>query len=123
MPQDLPTAVELLEAVRVFLLEDALPALDGRSAFHARVAANVVAIVAREIALGREADRAERARLLSLLAIPESDARSLTELNQLLAQRIRAGLLDDRREELVSHLRATVRDKLRIANPSRLAAP
>jgi len=123
MAQDLPTAVELLEAVRVYLLEDALPALDGRAAFHARVAANVVAIVAREIALGPEADRAERARLLSLLAIPESDARSLTELNQLLAQRIRAGLLDDRRDELVSHLRATVRDKLRIANPSRLAAP
>ena len=123
MAQDLPTAVELLEAVRVYLLEDALPALDGRAAFHARVAANVVAIVAREIALGPEADRAERARLLSLLAIPESDPGSLTELNRMLADRIRAGLLDDRREKLVAHLRATVRDKLRIANPSRLPAP
>jgi len=120
MAQDAPTAVELLEAVRAYLHEDALPALDGRAAFHARVAANVVAIVAREITLGPEADRSERARLLLLLSLPASDARSFSELNALLAQRIRAGLLDDRRDELVAHLRATVRDKLRIANPTHL---
>ncbi len=120
MAQDNPTAAELLEAVRDYLLEDALPALDGRAAFHARVAANVVGIVAREITLGPAADRAERARLLRLLSLPESDARSLTELNALVAQQIRAGLLDDRRDELVAHLRATVGDKLRIANPSHL---
>jgi aminoglycoside phosphotransferase (APT) family kinase protein len=47
-----PTASELLEAVREFLLGSVMPATTGQLAFHARVAANVVAIVARELELG-----------------------------------------------------------------------
>ena len=46
---DRPTASELLEVVRRFLAEEALPALDGPLGYQARVAANLVAIVAREI--------------------------------------------------------------------------
>ena len=45
-----PTARELLEAVREFLTNDVMPATEGRVSFHARVAANVVAIVERELA-------------------------------------------------------------------------
>lgn len=45
-----PTARELLEAVREFLTNDVMPATEGRVQFHARVAANVVAIVERELA-------------------------------------------------------------------------
>ena len=41
---------ELLEAVREFLTNDVMPSTDGRVSFHARVAANVVAIVERELA-------------------------------------------------------------------------
>ena len=47
-----PTAAELLEAVREFLSADAMPALPGELAFRARVAANAVAIVERELAMG-----------------------------------------------------------------------
>lgn len=47
-----PTARELLRAVHVFLSEDVMPGTEGRLSFHARVAANVVAIVERELALG-----------------------------------------------------------------------
>jgi hypothetical protein len=47
-----PTASELLEAVREFLTGQVMPASTGRLAFHARVAANVLSIVAREIELG-----------------------------------------------------------------------
>ncbi|MFN3591123.1 MAG: DUF6285 domain-containing protein [Thermaurantiacus sp.] len=43
-----PTALELLEAVRLFLKE-AESALEGRQAFHAKVAANVLSIVRREM--------------------------------------------------------------------------
>jgi len=47
-----PTASELLAAVREYLLTGVLPATSGQLAFHARVAANALAIVARELELG-----------------------------------------------------------------------
>jgi aminoglycoside phosphotransferase (APT) family kinase protein len=49
-----PTASELLDAVREFLTDDVMPATSGQLAFHARVAANALAIVARELELGPE---------------------------------------------------------------------
>lgn len=45
-----PTMRELLDAVRGFLTEDVMPNTSGRLSFHARVAANMVAIVERELA-------------------------------------------------------------------------
>ncbi len=47
-----PTASELLDAVREFLTDQVRPATSGQLAFHARVAANALAIVARELDLG-----------------------------------------------------------------------
>jgi aminoglycoside phosphotransferase (APT) family kinase protein len=47
-----PTASELLDAVREFLTDRVMPATDGQLAFHARVAANVLGVVARELELG-----------------------------------------------------------------------
>src|SRR5256885_3752660 len=65
--QDRPDVRELLDAVRGFLEEDVVPALDGPRQFHARVAANVLAIVGRELA-GEEASlAAEWQRLATLL--------------------------------------------------------
>jgi aminoglycoside phosphotransferase (APT) family kinase protein len=51
-PHGRPTASELLDAVSGFLTSDVMPATTGQLAFHARVAANVLGIVAREIELG-----------------------------------------------------------------------
>jgi aminoglycoside phosphotransferase (APT) family kinase protein len=51
-PHGRPTAAELLEAVREFLTGQVMPATSGQLAFHARVAANVLAIVGRELELG-----------------------------------------------------------------------
>jgi hypothetical protein len=45
-----PTARELLDAVRGYLTEDVMPGTTGRLSFHARVAANMLAIVERELA-------------------------------------------------------------------------
>jgi hypothetical protein len=55
-----PSAAQLLEAVRLFLKE-AEGALTGRLAFHAKVAANSLAIVERELA--QDPDGAEAAAL------------------------------------------------------------
>lgn len=106
-PHDLPDAAGLLEAVREFLERDAMPALDGRLRFHARVAANALAIVQREIELGPAQAEAHRARLARLGF--GSDAE--------LAAAIRDGRADDRYHEIAAAVRETVRDKLLVANP------
>jgi len=51
-PYGRPTASELLEAVREFLQGAVLPQTSGQLSFHARVAANAVAIVLRELEVG-----------------------------------------------------------------------
>jgi aminoglycoside phosphotransferase (APT) family kinase protein len=51
-PYGRPTAPELLEAVREYLLGSVLPQTAGQLSFHARVAANALGIVARELQLG-----------------------------------------------------------------------
>jgi aminoglycoside phosphotransferase (APT) family kinase protein len=53
-PHGRPTASELLEAVREYLLGSVMPGTTGQLAFHARVAANALAIVARELELGQD---------------------------------------------------------------------
>jgi aminoglycoside phosphotransferase (APT) family kinase protein len=50
-PYGRPTASELVEAVREFLTDQVMPGTSGQLAFHARVAANALAIVGRELEL------------------------------------------------------------------------
>ena len=51
-PYGLPTASELLDAVREYLTTQVMPATTGQLSFHARVAANALAIVSRELEAG-----------------------------------------------------------------------
>ena len=51
----------MLEAVREYLVGSVMPATTGQLAFHARVAANALAIVARELDLGQLPDNADLA--------------------------------------------------------------
>jgi hypothetical protein len=124
--QDRPNATELVAAVRGFLEADVVPALAGRRRFHALVAANVLAIVERELV--REEDRAvdewrRLARLLDVTSDPpprlELVRRGIRDLEEQLTDRIRAGDADggDFAERVRAHLRATVLEKLRVANP------
>ena len=106
-PHDVPTAAQLVEAVREFLEKDVMPATEGRVHFHTRVAVNVLAMVQRELELGPAQAEAHRAAL-GRLGVNDEAA---------LATAIRAGTLDDRRSEIVEVLRATVAAKLDVANP------
>ncbi|HSV05890.1 MAG TPA: DUF6285 domain-containing protein [Candidatus Binatus sp.] len=131
--QDRPNVLELLAAVRGFLEEEIVPALEGRRRFLALVSANVLMIVAREL-------EGEEASLLtewtSLAHLLGEDATSpparLTGLRaavdnwtRVLAERIRTGELEDgpSREAVRRHVEATVRAKLEVANPRYLAGP
>lgn len=128
--QDRPTTAELLDAVQKFLDEEIVPATKGRKQFLARVAANCVRMVDRE--LQGEAKHFEEgwSGLDALLgeAQPPSgrDERreaGTTRLEQLCV-RIRAGEIDEGSTEwdgLLAFLRARVRDKLEVSNPKLLA--
>jgi len=103
-PHDMPSALQLLDAVREFLETEVIAASEGRVRFHVRVAANVVA---RELALGPAQAVAHAARLARLGVADEAE----------LAAAIRSGALDDRLDEVRAAVRATVADKLAVANP------
>jgi hypothetical protein len=124
--QDRPTSVELLEAAADFVESELVPAVQGARQFQARVVANVMRIVAREIKLEDQLVRSEVKALAHLLG---HDAPHLHSLNDLcaaarsmgeeLTTKIRAGEADDGdwRREVLAIVRQSVEDKLRIANP------
>ncbi len=102
-----PSSRHLLDAVRGYLERDVMAATDGRIAFHARVAQNVLAIVEREIALRPQLEEAQRnaSKLLGY----EGEA--------ALATAIRHGHLDARQQDVLTALRSVVDVRVAIANP------
>src|SRR3954452_5827038 len=94
---DVPTAAQLVEAVREFLERDVMRATEGRVQFHTRVAMNVLGMVQRELEEGPAQAAAHHAALGRLGVADEAE----------LAVAIRPGALDDRRAEVVEVLRET----------------
>jgi hypothetical protein len=109
---DQPSIRELVEAVREFLETRAMPELKGHTAFHARVAANALGIVSRQLEQGPHAAEEERARLVALLG----QGGSLEELNRALCKQIRDGAIDS--PALQKHLELTTLDKVAIDQPN-----
>ncbi|MGH3392773.1 MAG: phosphotransferase family protein [Actinomadura sp.] len=112
-PHDRPGHDGLLDAVGAFLTSEVLASGDPRLRFHARVAANVLRIARREALLADAHRAAHRRRLAALGCADDAD----------LARAIRSGALDDRYDDVVSAVRATVTDKLLVANPGHLGLP
>ena len=100
-----PTAAELVAAVADFLDTDVRAACGGQVGFHARVAANVLRIVERELL-----DESAGSVLESLAGLGVRDEAAL-------AQAIREGRLDDRADEVVACLRLLVGHRLAIDHP------
>jgi hypothetical protein len=109
-PHDIPDAAALVEAVREFLERDVMAATEGRVQFHTRVAVNVLNMVQREIVDGPDQAR-RHAEGLANFGVADEAA---------LAAAIRSGELDDRLPDVRAFVTATVRDKLRVANPKYL---
>jgi uncharacterized protein DUF6285 len=108
-----PTAAELVAAVADFLDNDVRSATQpdrrladaGQVNFHARVAANVLRIVERELTDDSAAQ--VTGRLAELGFADEAQ----------LAAAIRAGTLDDRAADVLPILRTLVRHRLAVAHP------
>jgi Domain of unknown function (DUF6285) len=100
-----PLAAELVAAVAEFLETDVRAATSGQVNFHARVAANALRIVERELLDESEAE--SRAALAGLGLADEEE----------LAAAIRAGEMDGRAGEVTACLRTLVRRRLGVAHP------
>ena len=113
MPSNRPTRDELLEAVAEFLEKRVMPKLDKHTAFHTRVAVNVLNIVRRELEQGPGLDEEEVKRLRNLLG----EDGTLEELNAELCNRIHRGDLDHKNTELMDHLFRTTMGKVSVDQP------
>lgn len=105
-----PSAIELIAAVREFLQDQVMPATDGQLSFHARVAANVLSTVERELAAAG-ADEWATARLRSVGAGTESELREVVR---------RAPSLEDL-GDVIDVLQDLTRARLTVSNPGYLA--
>ncbi len=89
-----PSNAELVAAVRTFLETDVSPQLSGRTAYHAKVAANVLAMVERSFTCPAPA-----------------------EITADLSADIRSGKIDETTLGLLDQLRASAMAQLAIDNP------
>ncbi len=112
--QEQPESAELLDAVITLLREEVVPALDGRLAFDVRVAARAASIVKRELEQGPELEAKARQRLRDLLGVKTDN---LSELNELLCERLEMGQLGLDSPALVDHLWQSTLQQLAIDQP------
>jgi hypothetical protein len=108
-----PRTEELVESVRLWI-DEIRPTLDPRNAFLARVAANAMATVYRELTLGPAAEAAAVAGMAGVLG----HAGSFSDLNAELCERIRAGDLTIETPGLLAALQVMARDQIAIDQPS-----
>ena len=100
-----PVTAELVAAVAEFLETDVRQATTGQVNFHARVAANALRIVERELL---DETEPECRAALAGLGFADEDG---------LAWAIRAGEMDGRADEVIACLRTLVRHRLAVAHP------
>ncbi|MGH2957250.1 MAG: DUF6285 domain-containing protein [Solirubrobacterales bacterium] len=122
--QDRPAAPELLEAVAEYLFSELRPEVPREQRFKVLVAANLCAVVARELRAGEAPDRADLELFNELLGKsgevprdPDALAERARDSAAELSRRLRAGDFDDRIEALAPRLAEHVRRKLEVARP------
>lgn len=122
---DRPTADELLHAVELLLDEQLIPTLDGARQYNARVAANVIRTVRRELRHDERQIDAEWQGLDIVLGPQQrpptiaATKQALIERNRDLCDRIRDGDADSGRfrDLTLAHVRDVVHGKLEVSNP------
>jgi hypothetical protein len=112
--QDQPSPSEIIGAVAAFLKTVVAAETTGATSFQARVAANALEMMKRELENAPGDDAAELARLHALLG---QDG-TLFDLNAELSRRIEAGEIDLATPGLKDHLWATTLAKLAVDQPT-----
>ncbi len=129
--QDRPAVHEILDAVTQFLNEEVVPNLTGSRQFYCRVAANALRAVVRELDAEETQLTAEWERLNGLLpqeAQPSTQAalkQAIRRRTEELCRCIQHGDADSGpyREQVLAHVRESVREKLVVNNPGWIQRP
>ncbi len=108
-----PRTEELAESVRLWI-DEIRPTLDSRNAFLARVAANAMATIYRELTQGPLAE----ASAVDGMAAVLGHGGDFAELNAELCERIRSGELTRETPGLLVALTVMARDQIAIDQPS-----
>ena len=108
-----PRAEELTEAVARWI-DGIRPGLDPRNAFLARVAANALGAISRELRQGPAAEAAATERFVRLL----DHCGGFAELNAELCERICAGAMTVETQGLLDALKANTLEQLAIDQPN-----
>ena len=111
----MPTANELLLSVGDFLRADVMAETQGRTQFLARVAANSLHIVARELRVGGRLGELELGHLRALNLA--ADTKDLGALRWALVNGLRDGSIDLADPALQRYLRETVVNEVAIDQP------
>jgi hypothetical protein len=111
-----PSSSQLLTAVAAFLTDVAGPSLSGHAQFSARVSANALALVGRELA-GRGAADATAARLYADLLGQPADT-DLAALESQLCAAIASGAMTAQTPNLLAALRHVATTQLMIDQPT-----
>jgi hypothetical protein len=111
---DQPHGADILAAVSRLLRDTLMPRLPPDAVFQARVAANALDLVAREIKFGEIVEREALQRLQTLL----NREGSLHELENELSLRIRNGELNLQSPGVAEHLWQTTLAKMKIDQPN-----
>lgn len=122
--QDRPSAPELLDALAAMLFGQVREWVPRERRFQVLVAANICAVVARELRAGAEPSLADLRLFRELLHRPvephvlaaEADAAARASAADL-ARAIRNGQLDDELARVIARLREHVARKLEVARP------
>ena len=112
--QDKPDISDLMQAVQDFIGKEVAPDLTGHAAFSARVAANVLALMQRELQLAPRFRAVELARLESLLG----ETGTVEALNRILCDKIADGTFGPEDDALMDHLKRATMGKLAIDQPN-----
>ena len=112
--QDQPAPDELLAAIAAFLRNTVILMADPHTAFQARVAANALDLVRRQLELGAAGEDAELQRLQALLG----HTGTLPKLNAELADALASGAKGLAAPGVSAHLSATTLEKLRVDQPN-----
>lgn len=112
--QDDPKPTELLAAVAGFLRDVVAAGTEPRTSFLARVSANALDLVGRQITLQAGEEEQERIRLMAIL----DKAGTLDELNEDLSRQLAEGGVTLGSEGLAEHLWLTTLAKLAVDQPA-----
>ena len=118
--RDKPDAADLLAAARDLMRQRIVPALPESERYNGLLIVAAIAIAARELLAGGDAEKAERAGLAALL---DGSELSLLDLNREFARQIRTGAFDApgrEREQALRVLRDATLARLNECNPGYL---